>query len=272
MSFQLIDQILSIQPGEQARGLLQPRGGAEGLPLGLLVEAVGQLASWATIPELKFDQRPVAASAGLVEVLQVPPPGAPLEIEVTITAIRSQAISYHGTASSEGTPCLSLQRAIGPLLPMAEFDDKERVKHLFEELCAGGIAPRPTIQPSDYRPTIDLDPREPRGSGKGIAGSFCLPEESVIYGDHFPRHPVFPATLLLQAQIDATRQAYARPDGSLPEIRELRGVKIRAFSGPGEQLTFRAIEQKADKSELQFRLESNRDETRVSAATLYLRA
>ena len=269
MSFQLIDQILSIRPGEQATGVLQPAGGAETLPLGLLVEAVGQLASWATIPELAFEHRPVAASAGLVEALRVPVPGAPLEIEVTITAIRRQAISYHGIASSEGTPCLSLQRAIGPLLPMEEFDDKERVKQLFEELCDGGIPPRPTHQPEDNQPNIQLEHDE---SGKGLAGSFRLPEKSVIYSDHFPRHPVFPATLLLQAQIDATRQAYARPDGSLPEIRELRGVKIRAFSGPGEQLSFRAIEQKADKSELQFRLESNRDETRVSAATLYLRA
>ena len=56
MSFQLIDQILSIRPGEQATGVLQPGAGAETLPLGLLVEAVGQLASWATIPELEFDQ------------------------------------------------------------------------------------------------------------------------------------------------------------------------------------------------------------------------
>ncbi len=268
MSFQLIDQILSIRPGEQATGVLQPGAGAEALPLGLLVEAVGQLASWATIPELEFDHRPVAASAGLVEVLRVPAPGAPLEIQVTITAIRRQAISYHGIASSEGTPCLSLQRAIGPLLPMEEFDDKNRVKRLFEELCADGIAPRRAIEPADYQPTILLEPGE---SGKGLAGSFRLPEESIIYGDHFPRQPVFPATLLLQTQIDATRKAYARPDGSLPEIRELRGVKIRAFSGPGEQLSFRAIEQKADESELQFRLESNREETRVSAATLYLR-
>ena len=269
MSFQLVDQILSVQPGVQARGVYQPRSPDGNLALGLIVEAIGQLASWATMPTLDFDHRPVAASAGLVEVLQAPSPGTPIDLEVEISATRRQAISYQGTASCDGVACISLQRAIGPLLAMEEFDDKARVQNLFTTLCADGLPPLPTVQPIDYQPATEIGPVEP---GKGFSGSLQLPTDSLIYADHFPRQPVFPATLLLQLQFDQARKAYARPDGSLPEIRKVSGVKIRAFSGPGERLSFRAIEQPGDDHGRQLRLESWRDETRVSAATLYLLA
>ena len=269
MSFQLVDQILSVQPGAHARGVFQPRSPDGDLALGLIVEAIGQLAAWATMPTLGFDHRPVAASAGLVEVLRAPSPGTPIDLEVEISATRRQAISYQGTASCHGETCISLQRAIGPLLPMEEFDDKSRVRDLFNALCGDGLPPVPTVKPTDYQPVAEIGPVD---SAKGFSGSLQLPTDSAIYADHFPRQPVFPATLLLQVQFDQARKAYARPDGSLPDIRKVSGVKIRAFSGPGERLSFRAIEQARDDHKCQLRLESWREETRVSAATLFLLA
>ena len=268
MSFQLVDQITSILPGERAQGIYQPSLPTEVLPLGLLVEAVGQLASWTAMPQLKFEYRPVAASAGLVEVIRAPEAGAPVEIEVRVTSLRHQAISYQGNARSQGEVCLTLQRAIGPLLPIAEFDDKVRIENLYEQLCGPGIPTRAPVLPGDYEPVIT---RESVSASEGFTASFRLPSESVIYADHFPRQPVFPATLLLQTQIDETRRAYACRDGSLPEIIKVSGVKIRAFSGPGEELAFRAKPLEAPAGELAFRLETWRKETRVSAANLYLR-
>ncbi|MDG1399604.1 MAG: hypothetical protein P8K76_04975 [Candidatus Binatia bacterium] len=269
MSFQLVDQITCIRPGERAEGIHRPSFPTEVLPLGLLVEAVGQLASWTAMPQLKFDYRPVAASAGLVEVFRVPRAGMPIEIEVKVTSIRHQAISYQGSANCDGEVCLTLQRAIGPLLPIEEFDDKARIENLYELLCGAGIPPRPPVVPEDYEPEITC---QPVIAGEGFSASFRLPSESAIYADHFPRQPVFPATLLLQTQIDATRRAYAaRADGSLPEIIKVSGVKIRAFSGPGEELDFRVKELDGADGELAFRLETWRGDTRVSAASLYLR-
>ena len=205
MSFQLVDQITSIEAGVHARGLYRVRSAAgttpRPLPVGLLVEAVGQLASWAAMPQLDFEFRPVAASAGLVEVFHPAPIDAPIEIEVTITSIRHQAISYQGKASSNGKNCITLQRAIGPLLPIAEFDDKVRIKSIFEMLCDTGIPPRSSVAPADYEPVVTRGAVEP---AVGFTCSLRLPQESPIYADHFPRQPVFPASLLLQTQIDAT--------------------------------------------------------------------
>lgn len=217
--------------------------------------------------KLDFAQRPVAASAGRVIVNPTRQLEGSLDLEVEITAMRHQALSYRGSVTSCGEPVLSLEKAIGPLLPMEIFDDHERVRRAFETLRHGGLPVRALASPDDYSPQITILESDPCA---GFEARLEIPEASAIYADHFPRKPLFPATLLLGAQIEQARLLFPRSDGSLRTVEEVRGVKVRSFSSPGEELILRGRVVDPDASGCRVRLETWRDKTRVSAVTAWL--
>jgi 3-hydroxymyristoyl/3-hydroxydecanoyl-(acyl carrier protein) dehydratase len=69
-----------------------------------------------------------------------------------------------------------------------------------------------------------------------------VPASAPFFGDHFPRRPVFPASLLLDAQI---RLALRLAAETLPPGRRLRparvaDVKMRAFILPGHAVELEA--------------------------------
>ncbi len=80
---------------------------------------------------------------------------------------------------------------------MEEFDAPEAVSGDFEVLCGPG-APAGRIR-SLPQPEVTLNERVP---GKTIAASLQVPAAAPFFGDHFPRRPVFPGTLLLDWQIE----------------------------------------------------------------------
>ncbi|MEO2170006.1 MAG: hypothetical protein ABGY42_18200 [bacterium] len=266
MSFQLVDRITSFRPGSSAIGQFEPPPFAGVLPLGLLVEAVGQLAGWVAMKKLNFAERPVAASAGRVVVRPGPQPEGPLDLEVEITAIRHQALSYRGNVTIEGEPVLSLEKAIGPLLPMKFFDDDERVRRIFETLRHDGLPARPLASPEDYSPAITILESD---ANTGFEARLKIPDASAVYADHFPRKPLFPATILLGAQIEQARVLFPRSDGSLRAVEEVRGVKVRSFSSPGEELVLRGKLVASDNDGCRVRLETWCKDTRVSTVTAW---
>lgn len=239
------------------------------LSLGLLVEAVGQLAGWVAMHKLSFEQRPVAASAGRVEVHSTASSGGPVDLEVEITSFRHGAISYRGIATVSGEPVLSLERAVGPLLPMAEFDDAARMKDILGQLRRRGLPARPLVSAEDYRPEIRIEDH----TDASLSAVLEVPEASAIYVDHFPRRPLYPATLLLDSQILEIQSRFLRPDGTRRAVREVRAVKVRSFSGPGETLHFDANrEERGESGPLWFRAETHKDDARVSSMRVALEA
>lgn len=88
-------------------------------------------------------------------------------------------------------------------------------------------------------PTFELTPTE-SSPGERMKAVLRVPESAAFFQDHFPRRPVFPATLLLNSQIrlaiGLARETMAPPDGTeLAAVRVL-DVKIRSFISPGEVL------------------------------------
>ncbi len=86
-------------------------------------------------------------------------------------------------------------------------------------------------------------PRVVRTAGvPGVSASATLhvPESAPFFGDHFPRRPVFPATLLLDAQIglalDVAAEATHWPAGTRPAPSRMTHVKMRSFIPPGATL------------------------------------
>ena len=115
--------------------------------------------------------------------------------------------------------------------PMEDFDAPGAVRGDFETLCGPGA------EPSRFRgiakPELVLIDRVP---GQRLRAAMDVPIAAPFFADHFPRRPVFPATLLLDAQV---RLALRLAEETLPPGPRLRparvaDVKMRSFILPGQ--------------------------------------
>ena len=120
------------------------------------------------------------------------------------------------------------------MLPVADFDSPDALRERFALLRAEGAAPG---RFEGVRlPDVTIVERVP---GVSVRATLDVPESAPFFGDHFPRRAVFPATLLLDAQIrlaqDLARAAPWR-DGGEPHPVRVTHVKVRAFTLPGQRL------------------------------------
>jgi 3-hydroxymyristoyl/3-hydroxydecanoyl-(acyl carrier protein) dehydratase len=124
------------------------------------------------------------------------------------------------------------------MLPMADFDDPAAVRERFQLLCAGGApenrfpgVTNPEVVPTEHVP------------GERLDATLRVPESAPFFEDHFPRRPVFPATLLLNTQTAlALLLAGESSDWAMgPPVHILRvlDVKMRTFIHPGQELELR---------------------------------
>jgi 3-hydroxymyristoyl/3-hydroxydecanoyl-(acyl carrier protein) dehydratase len=116
------------------------------------------------------------------------------------------------------------------MLPLEDFDAPEAVRGDFETLCGPGA--RPSRFPGITAPDLCLIDRVP---GQRLRATMHVPLSAPFFCDHFPRRPVFPATLLLDAQIQlAVRLAgETLPAGQRFRPARVADVKMRSFILPG---------------------------------------
>jgi 3-hydroxyacyl-[acyl-carrier-protein] dehydratase len=237
-SFSFVDRITSLAPGVRATGRYAIPGTVDRFPLSLVAEAVGQLAAWAAMARLDFRFRPVAGLAGEAVFARAVAPGEVLDLEVAIERCDEEAVAYGGGAAVAGVQVLALVHCVGPMLPMEEFDAPDAVRADFELLRGAGA-------PAGRFPGVA--PREvsviERAAGERLRAELRVPERAPFFGDHFPRRPVFPGTLLLDTQIELA-VALAREAAPLRGARALAAsrvtdVKMRAFIPPGQVLELR---------------------------------
>ena len=229
-AFSFVDRITSLEAGIRARARFAIPATLPAFPPCLVVEAVGQLACWVALAQAGFQRRPVAALSRETQILAEVAPGAVLELGVDIERCDPDAVAYSGWASVADTHILELGGCVGPMLPLEDFDAPEAVRGDFETLCGPGARPGrfPGITAPDLSP-IDHIP------GRRLRATLHVPTSAPFFGDHFPRRPVFPASLLLDAQI---RLALRLAAEALPPGRRLRparvaDVKMRSFILPG---------------------------------------
>jgi 3-hydroxymyristoyl/3-hydroxydecanoyl-(acyl carrier protein) dehydratase len=77
-----------------------------------------------------------------------------------------------------------------------------------------------------------------------------VPAAAAFFDDHFPRRPVFPATLLLDRQIslalDLARSALSPGADEELAAARLLDVKVRTFMAPGQVLELAAQRAEAE--------------------------
>jgi 3-hydroxymyristoyl/3-hydroxydecanoyl-(acyl carrier protein) dehydratase len=234
-AFSFVDRITDIAPGVRVRGTFHVPARIREFPSSLVAEAVGQLAAWSSMAHLGFRRRPVAGLARDTRFLGMVRPGDTLELEADLESCTDDDVAYAGRAAVGGEPVIVLEQCLGPMLPAEDFDAPEALRRDFEVLCGTGA-------PSDRfagLPEFDLE-RAESVPGERVKALLRVPESAAFFHDHFPRRPVFPATLLLDSQIrlavGLAQEAASSPDGSALTATRVLDVKVRSFIAPGQVL------------------------------------
>jgi 3-hydroxymyristoyl/3-hydroxydecanoyl-(acyl carrier protein) dehydratase len=225
-AFSFVDRILAHDPAATVRGRYAIPAHATRFPASLAAEAVGQLAAWAAMNALDFRVRPVAGLAGETRFGAPFGPGDTLDLEVTMEAATDTDVAYHGRALVRGEVALTLDHALGPMLPASDFDDPDAMRADFRTLATDGAPPN-RFGGVDA-PPIDVEGRD----GGRLRATLAIPADAPYFADHFPRRPVFPATLLM----DALGRLAATAAGEGARVAGMQDVKVRQFMPPGEAL------------------------------------
>jgi 3-hydroxymyristoyl/3-hydroxydecanoyl-(acyl carrier protein) dehydratase len=257
-AFSFVDRISELAPGKRAAGAFSIPPGIESFPQCLMAEAVGQLAAWVAMSHIGFRGRPVAALATETRFVRAAKPGDVLDLRIEIHDVDDDAVAYHGHADIRGERAIELVDCLGPMLPLEEFDDPRAMAERFALLVDGGA--RPHRFHGVQRPAILRD---------GTSARLDVPERAAFFDDHFPRRNVFPATLLLDAQIELALAVAreTRPDAA--PVR-MTNDKVRSFTPPGARLTLTADVRQQDEREATFNLSAHGDGRPVATARVVI--
>jgi 3-hydroxymyristoyl/3-hydroxydecanoyl-(acyl carrier protein) dehydratase len=232
-AFSFVDRITHCAD-RRIEGVYTVPAGASRFPASLMAEAVGQLAAWSAMSELGFASRPVAGLAAETRYHRIARPGQTLALEADIARCDAEAVAYSGRASIDGQCALELIDCVGPMLPMEDFDSPDAVRADFQTLrAAGAAADRYTGVPAPQLETLEHE------IGRRLRATLRVPmaDDVAYFADHFPRRPVFPGTLLLDAMAGLAAQlaAEAMPGHAVNALMPTRvsNVKIRSFTTPG---------------------------------------
>ena len=238
-AFSFVDRITEVVPGVRARGMYQVPAGLDVFPSALVAEAVGQLAAWASMAKLEFSRRPVAGLARETRFLRRVRPGDVLTLEAELESCTDDDVAYSGRATVDGEAVIALDQCLGPMLPAEDFDDPQALRRDYALLCGAG-APSGRLT---GLPTLELE-RGETVPGERAAGTLRVPDAAAFFEDHFPRRPVFPATLLLDRlnhlALEAARGAYSLRANEEISVNRVLDVKVRTFIPPGEVLELAA--------------------------------
>jgi 3-hydroxymyristoyl/3-hydroxydecanoyl-(acyl carrier protein) dehydratase len=231
-AYSFVDRIVEFEPGLRARGTFAIPAQLRAFPAALVAEAVGQLAAWAAMDRIDFRGRPVAGLATETRFLGEAHPGDTLSLAVDLSDCDDEAVAYDGHASVDGRPIIELVDCLGPMLPVADFDDPAALRERLVLLRGQGA------QPGRFAGLPELPVHVThRVAGAELRAMLDVPADAPFFADHFPRRPVFPATLLLDTMMrlaldtarDAPASAQARP-------LRVTHVKMRSFIKPSQRL------------------------------------
>jgi 3-hydroxymyristoyl/3-hydroxydecanoyl-(acyl carrier protein) dehydratase len=262
-AFSFVDRITALEPGRWARGRFAVPSGLPEFSFStcLVAEAVGQLAAWAAMAQAEFRRRPVAALSGEMRIVREAAPGEILDLGVEIESGDPDTVAFAGWARLADTPVLALSRCVGPMLPLEDFDAPEAVRRDFETLCGPGA--RPARFRGIAKPDLVLIDRVP---GQRLRAAMNVPASAPFFADHFPRRPVFPASLLLDAQVRLALRLAGETLPPGPPLRPARvaDVKMRSFILPGQTVEIEAAMRSATDGTAELSLAAMVDGKRVA--------
>jgi 3-hydroxymyristoyl/3-hydroxydecanoyl-(acyl carrier protein) dehydratase len=251
-AFSFVDRITQ-RAGGHIEGQYTVPANATRFPASLMAEAVGQLAAWSAMAQLDFAFRPVAGLASETYYHRIVTLGQTLSLEADIARCDPEAVAYSGRALIDGRLALELVDCVGPMLPMNDFDAPEAVRADFHTLSTSGAARGRFTGVAE--PAIEL---QEHTTGERLRATLQVPlqQGTPYFGDHFPRRPVFPGTLLLDSlaglAVRLAREALPGSAAAALMPTQVSQVKIRSFTAPGTtlELEVELLEKDADRARL----------------------
>ncbi|MGC1182295.1 3-hydroxyacyl-ACP dehydratase FabZ family protein [Legionella sp.] len=257
MRFLFVDRIVDSSPGQLIRGIkhvtgddtfltIDEKGRACFIP-SLIGETLGQLTAWNVMQHNGFSRRPVA---GIVVSARLHRPayiGETLLLESHIDNLDEHAVHYHSEARVGDELIFSVESALGPLLPMADFIAVDEVKQQYAEINNPGnwsaisLASTPRhdeellVNSGFAKFSMNFDKICSSDSGISLVAEKRITRAAPFLPDHFPKKPVLPMTVLLECKLNLAREFVARAKYSVPySVYELRKIKMNEFVHPGE--------------------------------------
>jgi 3-hydroxymyristoyl/3-hydroxydecanoyl-(acyl carrier protein) dehydratase len=266
-AYSFVDRIVAFDAGERARGTFAIPARLARFPSAFVAEAVGQLAAWVAMDAIDFRGRPVAALATETRFLGDARPGDTLELAVDIQQCDDEAVAYDGHASVDGRRVIELSDCLGPMLPVADFDSPDALRERLALLRGAGAPIGRFGGIGDIG--VDVNRIVP---GRDLHATIVVPTAAPFFADHFPRRPVFPATLLLdlmmQCAMDVARGSEAL--GASPRAIRVTYVKMRSFIVPSQRLDVDVALGAADNGVAKAMLSAKTDDRLVASARLEL--
>lgn len=238
-AYSFVDRITSLEAGKRGQGRYLVPAHVPRFSSCLGIESAGQLAAWVTMAALDFRLRPVAGVAADVKFGVPVRPGQTLDLRAEIHRYDEEAVDFSAWAHADGELVVEIGHSVGPMLRSDEFDSIEATRARFELLCGAG-APGGQFNgvPEHDLQITELVP------GERVRAVLQVPREAAFFSDHFPRRPVFPGTMLLDAQIQMSLQGAAGalhwPPGALLAAVRVPEMKLRTFISPGELIELRS--------------------------------
>lgn len=266
-AFSFVDRILSDDTGKRITGEYQIPAGIDEFPQSLVAEAIGQLAAWSSMKAIDFKCRPVAGIAGAVDLISQVRPGQTLSLEADLAEASEESVKYGGLATADGQPIVQLHDCLGPMVGMEQFDDPTAMAGRY------GLLTGPGAEPGAYGGVPSFAYEVTGGErGESKEGHFVIPESSPFFGDHFPRKPVFPGTLLMNLNLRFALELAAELPGEGEDWKATRmsDVKIRSFMEPGTELGMMAHVDEVDETTARILVETRRGKRLTSAARVRL--
>ena len=235
-AFSFVDRIRDCTRSGPARArvLHRSRRRSHAFPSCLVAEAVGQLAAWVAMDAHRLS-RPAGRGAGARDAVPARvEPGETLELAVEHRELRRRSglLSRMG-----GRRWRARDRA--DRLPRSDAAARRircagrRCASASALLCGAGAPPGRFRGVDGCR----VEARDDRARKIARPPRLHVPAAAPFFADHFPRRPVFPATLLLDAQIAARAQCSRRSNGAgttLVRRARMTNVKMRSFTAPGQ--------------------------------------
>jgi len=268
-AFSFVDRITSANGGNKIRGCYTIPSGQKDFPSSLAGEAVGQLAAWAAMAAGNFENRPVAGLAGSIEMLQTPSAGQVLELAADLEHVDAESVQYRGAAHLNGKVVIRLEDCVGPMVPVADFDDPNSLRNRYKLLCGNGAEPGafPGLPPQKFE-------RTEGERGQTISAIFPVPPDAPLFADHFPRRPVFPGSLLMHLKIQlgaALASELPPPARGHWTANRIQDMKLRSFIPPGAILQLDAKLKECANDSASISLEARAGQDLIATAGLALK-
>ncbi len=212
-------------------------------------ETLGQLGAWCAMQAYNFTLRPVAGVVSAVHIHGEAKVGDTVLLETMVDVLDETALEYHSIATVNNKPIFSIESALGPMLPMEDFIDPTEAKRQFEKIFRPGtwVVPENISAAKDHClpnfetirsniPHIGFDRILDFLSGERVVAQKSLSLSAPYLSDHFPRKPVLPLTILLQAklQLASSFLTDSFEDGHEFKPVTIRKIKMSGFVQPGD--------------------------------------